>query len=88
MNVKDNIRAINSLDWFKFVKYLMSGSIQFSKVRMFQICPQIKFDPIDISDRLKMLDGNKSIGPDNIHPYVLKQCAVSKSFVPLISNIN
>ena len=45
MNVKDNIRAMNNLDGSvvtnpkKFVKYLMSGSIQFSKVRMFQICP-------------------------------------------------
>ena len=45
MNVKDNIRAMNNLDGSvvtnpkKIVKYLMSGSIQFSKVRMFQICP-------------------------------------------------
>ena len=28
---------------------------------------------IDISDRLNNPDGNKSIGPDNIHPYVLKR---------------
>ena len=44
MNVKDNIRAMNNLDGSvvtnpkKIVKYLISGSIQFSKARVFQIC--------------------------------------------------
>ena len=44
------------------------------------ICPQLKFDPIDIADRLRVLDGNKATGPYNIHPYVLKQCAIAFSF--------
>jgi hypothetical protein len=35
-------------------------------------CPVVIFDPEDISDRLKNLDGNKSIGPDVVNPYILK----------------
>jgi hypothetical protein len=46
------------------------------------ICPQIKFNEDDIDDRLKQLDGSKSIGHNNIHPYVLKQCSQAFS-VPL-----
>jgi hypothetical protein len=36
-------------------------------------CPVVFFDPEDISDHLKNLDGNKSIVPDAVNPYVLKQ---------------
>jgi len=38
------------------------------------LCQPVIFDPIDIADSLKQLDGDKFICLDNIHPYVLKQC--------------
>ena len=31
-------------------------------------CPVVIFDPEDISDRPKYLDGNKSNGPDAVNP--------------------
>ena len=40
----------------------------------------IIFDPIDIEKRLSVLNVSKSIGPDLIHPYVLRECSISLSF--------
>ena len=37
-------------------------------------------DTIYIGDRLAQVKINKSAGPDGVHPYVLKQCALSLSF--------
>ena len=45
------------------------------------LCQPVIFDPIDIAESLKQLNGNKSIGPDNIHAYVLKQCSLSFSYL-------
>ena len=42
-------------------------------------CDNLKFDPIDIAERLSRLDGFKEIGPDQFHPYVFKLCALSLS---------
>ncbi len=36
----------------------------------------------DVFDRLKRLDVNKAMGPDNVHPHVLKHCAGSLT-IPL-----
>jgi hypothetical protein len=36
------------------------------------LCDKLVFDPIDIEEKLSKLVDFKSIGPDNIHPYVLK----------------
>ena len=44
------------------------------------LCQPVIFDPIDIAESLKQLNGNKYIGSDNIHPYVLKQCSLSFSY--------
>jgi hypothetical protein len=44
------------------------------------LCGNILVDPIDIEVRLSKLDGNKSTGPDGIHPFVLKRCALSLSY--------
>jgi hypothetical protein len=44
------------------------------------LCGKILVDPIDIEVRLSKLDGNKSTGPDGIHPFVLKRCALSLSY--------
>ena len=40
----------------------------------------IIFDPIDIEKRLSVLNVSKSIGPDLIHPYVLRECSISLTF--------
>ena len=56
----------------------LSNLPQFSLCEV-PLCPVVFFDPEDISDRLKNLDGNKSIGPDAVNPYVLKQCYSSFS---------
>jgi hypothetical protein len=44
------------------------------------LCSNVRTDPFDIEARLSKLDGNKSVGPDGIHPFVLKQCALSISY--------
>ena len=61
--------------WFHSVFHLedLSNMPQFSLCDI-PSCPVVFFDPEDISDRLKNLDGNKSIGPDAVNPYALKQC--------------
>jgi len=64
--------------WFHSVFHLenLSNMPQFSLCDV-PSCSVVFFDPEDIiSDRLKNLDGNKSIGPDVINPYVLKQCSL------------
>ena len=63
--------------WFHSVFHLEDLS-QFSlcDVSSYSV---VFFDPEDISDRLKNLDGNKSIGSDVVNPYVLKQCSLSFS---------
>jgi len=69
-------------NWFHsvFQSENISNLPVLSENHIISMCPQIRFDRFDISDRLKLLDGSKSIGPDNIHPYVLKQCAISFSY--------
>jgi len=66
--------------WFHSVIHLenLSNMPQFSLCDV-PSCSVVFFDPEDISDRLKNLDGNKSIGPDAVNPYVLKQCYSSFS---------
>ena len=45
-----------------------------------RVCESLIWDPINIGDRLAKVKINKSAGPDGVHPYVLKQCALSLSF--------
>ena len=47
--------------------------------KLYPNCDDLKFDPILVSDMLKSLNPNKAPGPDNIHPFILKQCSVSLS---------
>ena len=47
--------------------------------KLYPNCEVLKFDPISVSDMLKSLNLNKSKGPDEIHPFVSKQCSVSIS---------
>jgi hypothetical protein len=66
--------------WFHSVFHLeeLSNMPQFSLCDV-PSCPVVFFDLEGISDRLKYLDGNKSIGSDTVFPYVLKQCYSSFS---------
>ena len=42
----------------------------------------LKLDPIMVSDMLQSLNPHKSQGPNDIHPFILKCCALSLS-VPI-----
>jgi len=52
-----------------------------SNMPQFSLCniPSCPVDPEHISNRLKNLDDNKSIGPDEVNTYVLKQWSLSFS---------
>ena len=45
--------------------------------KLYPNCEALKFDPIMVSDMLKLLNPHKSQGPDNINPYILKYCSLS-----------
>ena len=47
----------------------------------------IVFTVMDVKDKLEVLDANKSIGLDKVHPRVLKECSQSMSY-PLMLIFN
>jgi hypothetical protein len=95
MQVRDNIKILQTAediitdpkliceafsDWFQSVFHKTEDdNIPVVPVHAHKISPII-FDPIDIEERLSKLNPSKSIGPDQIHPYVLRECSLSLSF--------
>ena len=91
---KDNIRVLQTSedlitdpklicevfnDWFHSVFHKNEDdNIPLIPSRAPSISP-ITFDPIDIEKRLSILNVSKSIGPDQIHPFVLRECSHSLS---------
>jgi len=51
-------------------------SVEFDRVTS-SISPKVEILSSDIEKRLARLDGSKSLGVDNVHPHVLKNCASS-----------
>jgi hypothetical protein len=62
-----------------FSKEDMSNFPEIEVSQTINICPDLIFDPIDIEARLKRINVNKSMGPDKLHPYVLKMLALELS---------
>jgi hypothetical protein len=95
MQVRDNIKILQTAediitdpkliceafsDWFQSIFHKTEDdNIPVVPVHAHKISPII-FDPIDIEERLSKLNPSKSIGPDQIHPYVLRECSLSLSF--------
>ena len=85
--MNDN-KAIADLLNKKFQEvFVVENSTELPKIekmnngKFIDICVEdIKQD--DVFDRLERLDVNKAMGPDNVHPHVLKHCACSLA-VPL-----
>jgi len=85
--IRDNIRVLQTSDdiitdpknicevfseWFHYVFHKNDDdNIHMIPTYAPSIHP-IKFDPIDTEKRLSLLNVSKSIGPDLIHPYVLR----------------
>jgi hypothetical protein len=64
-------------EWFFTVFREEQSDVMPEIHKLYPNCEVLKIDPIIVEEMLKALNPNKSPGPDNIHPYVLKCCSMS-----------